>query len=346
MIKIGDGDWSDAIVIETALKDSVLGVTFENSKDHGESVPNSQMALYVLPLMAAIVEKHDGALAATMRGLSAGLRSALKHQWNGRWFKRAILRDVADRPVVIGDAWIDLEAQPWALISDLAAGLDAQTTLIDSIARLLDDPSPIGAKLSERGMVWPAVSQLLTWGYTRSRQDLAWRSLKRHTFAAHAAACPESWINIWSGPDGVHTPDAADPGGTWSSPVTPMTDFPVMNANQDAMALLGLLRVCGIEPAPTGDGLTIAPQSPPERFVLDTPLLKLEVAPGRIAGEYRAAAAGALVLHIRVPAGAAEVTAAAGGGSVVADRAQDGQVKLPLEFQADQVVPFEVLWRL
>ena len=138
-------------------------------------------------------------------------------------------------------------------------------------------------------MVWPAVSQLLTWGYTRSRhQSLAWRSLKRHTFSTRARAFPARWYSVWSGPDGINAADAADPGGTWHSPVTPMTDFPVMNANQDAMALLAMLRVCGIEPAPEGDGLTIAPQAPPERFVLDLPLIYLDVAPGRIAGEYRA----------------------------------------------------------
>ena len=147
-------------------------------------------------------------------------------------------------------------------------------------------------------MVWPAVSQLLTWGYTRSRPDLAWRSLQRHTFAAHANAFPDVWINIWSGPDGINGIEAENPGGTWSSPLTPMTDFPVMNANQDAMALLGLLRVCGIEPSPSGDGLLIAPQSPPEHFVLDLPLLRLEVAPGRIAGEYRALVDGSRVLHV------------------------------------------------
>lgn len=48
-------------------------------------------------------------------------------------------------------------------------------------------------------------------------------------------------------------------------------------ATPHAMALIGLLRVCGIEPV--GDGLRIAPQAPPERFTLDLPLLRLEVAP-------------------------------------------------------------------
>jgi len=36
-----------------------------------------------------------------------------------------------------------------------------------------------------------------------------------------------------------------------------MLDFPVQNANPDAMGLLGLLRACGVEAAP--DGLRLLP---------------------------------------------------------------------------------------
>ena len=48
LLRIGDGDWSDSIVLETALK-KPFEVSFANSKARGESVPNTQMALYVLP---------------------------------------------------------------------------------------------------------------------------------------------------------------------------------------------------------------------------------------------------------------------------------------------------------
>src|SRR5262249_45826132 len=160
-----------------------------------------------------------------------------------------------------------------------------------------------------KGQVWPAISQLVTWAYRRGHPELAWRSLNRHTFAIHATVFPNVWINIWSGPDGTNSFGAPNAGGTWISPVTPMTDFPLMHANQDAMALTGLLRVCGIEPSMKGDGLDIAPAAPPERFVLDTQLLRLEVAPGRIAGEYRAVANGKCTLHVRVPEGATGVVA-------------------------------------
>ena len=51
------------------------------------------------------------------------------------------------------------------------------------------------------------------------------------------------------------------------------------------MALLSLLRLCGIEP--TADGLLIQPQVPRDRFELDTTLLRLTVTPDEISGEYR-----------------------------------------------------------
>ncbi|MCL4507252.1 MAG: hypothetical protein M1434_01450 [Chloroflexi bacterium] len=349
LLRIGDGDWSDSIVIDSVLNGLPLGINLENTREHGESVPNSQMALYVLPRIAALLDMRDPELAGRIRAFTAGLQKAVMLQWNGRWFTRAVLRDLADDPVIVADDWISLEAQPWALISGVAARMGRQGVegvLIDMIRRLLDDPSPIGAPLNERGMVWPAVSQLLTWGYTRSRPDLAWRSLKRNTFAARSRVFPTVWHGVWSGPDGVYSVDNSNAGQTWVNMATPMTDFPVMNANPDAMALLGLLRVCGLEPSPTGDGLLIAPCSPPERFVLDLPLIRLDVAPGRIAGEYRAAGTGSLTLHVRVPSQAHRVAASIDGQPVAAPLATANEVALPLAFAAGQRVAFEVTWAM
>lgn len=356
LIKIGDGDWSDSIVLEALPR-----ISLENTIQNGESVPNTQMALYVLPLAAALVESRDAALAKQMRDRLPGLKQAADEQWIDRgqygWYTRAILRDHLNNPVVWDADRISLESQPWALISGLAAETQKETTLIRSITMLLDDPSEIGAPLYEHGEVWPAVSQLLTWGYTRSRPDLAWRSLNRHMFATHAGVFPDIWYGTWSGPDAILGEDyektlrdklksSADlkPGGTWCSPFTPMTDFPVMNANPDAMALLGLLRICGVEPAPEGDGLIIAPQAPPERFVLDLPLLRLEVEPQRVAGEYRAVVNGSRVLHVQVPVSAGEIQASVDGQPSRTIPPGARRVALSLVFQAGQAVPFEVHW--
>ncbi len=58
LIRIWDGDWSDGIVWENGAK-------YDPSKSikSGESIPNTQMALYALPLMADVIEASDAALA-------------------------------------------------------------------------------------------------------------------------------------------------------------------------------------------------------------------------------------------------------------------------------------------
>jgi len=306
LIKVGSGDWSDSIVLETALRDGIgpFGVTYQNSKDQGESVPNTQMALYVLPLVAAILQMRAPDVAETVKDKMGGLREAASKQWNpAGWYNRAVLRGIHNDPIIIRRH--DLEAQPWALISGLAAEDKTEATLIEQADAVLDRPSKIGATLVARGMVWPAISQLMTWGYKRAgRAELAWRSLNRNTFAAHATEYPAVWFGTWSGPDGIQGLDARKPdipGGSWSSPLTPMTDFPVMNANPDAMALLGLLRVCGIEPASNGDGLVIQSAVPRERFILDLPLLRLEVEAHKISGEYRSVNDGERTLYVYPP---------------------------------------------
>lgn len=348
LIKIGSGDWSDSIVLETALRDGVgpFGVTYVNSKQHGESIPNTQMALYVLPLLAAILKEHDPELIEYLCGTPnrlESLREAVQRQWNPKgWYNRAILRGFNNDLRVIDR--FDLEAQPWALIAGLAG--EREATLIENIDQFLDRPSPIGASLLAGGMVWPAVSQLLTWGYARSgRAHLAWRSLNRNTFAMHSHIYPNIWFNTWSGPDGINGTASDHPGGTWSSPITPMTDFPVMNANQDAMALLGLLRVCGVEPAPTGDGLLIDPHLPREHFVLDTPLLRLEVLPRQIVLTYHAIVSGSRTLYFCVPPNATEITVKVINQTLLTVQDSSKRVVVPLTFNPGQAVPIEITWK-
>jgi hypothetical protein len=346
LLKIGSGDWSDGVVIDAALSDGIgpFGVTYQNSKRNGESVPNTQMALYVLPLVAALVEAHDGELAAYLRAPLAGLQNAVAAQWNPRgWYNRAVLRGADNRPLPLDR--LDLEAQPWALISGVAGRTGTQGLLLQRIDTDLDTPSPIGAALRPGGAVWPAVSQLMTWAYARTGKDaLAWRSLYRNTYAAHSTVYPDVWFNTWSGPDGINGTGQERPGGTWTSAVTPMTDFPAMNANPHALALLGLLRVCGVEPAPGGDGLLIHPHVPRERFSLDTPLLRLDVSPGRIAGEYRGMVRGSRALYVHVPEGAYHVRILIDGQVLPNWRADNATFMLPLSYEAGQAVRWEVTW--
>ncbi len=347
LIKIGDGDWSDGVVFETVTRigGALAPLWFQNTKAHGESVPNTQMALHVLPQTAAILKNHDPEVSEQIRQFLHGLENAVQRQWNGHWYSRAILRDPLNQAVVLDNNRINLESQVWALISRTASNHKTEKSVIRSISTLLDDPSPTGAPFIEGGLIWPAISQLLTWGYCRTRPDLAWRSLLRHTFAIHATVFPDIWINIWSGPDAVYCKVSVEnPGGTWQSAATPMTDFPVMNGNPHAMALLGLLRVCGIEPSLDGDGLVIDPHVPRERFTVDTVLLRVEVSPGCIAGEYRAIADGQRALYIRVPDTAKSITARVNEQSTTLERFEGNRVRLRFEMTAGTAVPFQICW--
>ena len=349
LLKIGDGDWDDGIVIMNVLNPFQTGhaISLDNTIASGESVPNTQMALYVLPLAAAIVQKRDSAFADQMRAKAQALKQALieSKQYNPEthWFYRAYLIDRVNQPITIGDHHLSLQAQVWPIISGLADEMGITTDLVKTIKTQLDDPSPTGVMLDPNGQIWPAISQLVTWAYRRSNPELAWRSLNRQTFASHSITFPNVWHNVWSGPDGTNSKGMPNPGGTWSSPVTPMTDFPVMNSNQDAMALLALLRVCGIEPSPKGDGLDITPKAPPERFVLDMPLLRMEVDRGRVSGEYHAQNSGQVVLHIHLPKGANGIIASVDNRTlrVAADAMV---VDLPLSLKADRKIPFSVRW--
>lgn len=346
LIKVGTNDWSDSIVTETALQDGLgFAAAYTNSKQHGESIPNTQMALYVLPLLAAILKDRDPEFvdyiydAPSQPGRLERLRLALQDQWNSSgWYNRAILRNFQNHRRVI--ELFSLEAQVWALISGVAKDDGKEGTLIDKVDALLDRPSLIGGTLIPDGMVWPAISQLLTWAYAHTnRGQLAWRSLHRNTFAMHSQEYPNIWFNTWSGPDGINGRSADPPGGTWFSPLTPMTDFPVMNANQDAMALLGLLRVCGIEPSLAGDGLVIHPRVPKDNFILEMPLIRLEVAPKRIFLRYRAFVTGSRAFYIHHSMG--NVTVKVDDQTVSVEQ-QDDQVVVPVQFEKDQIVHIEV----
>ncbi|HEY2366301.1 MAG TPA: hypothetical protein VGH87_07950, partial [Polyangiaceae bacterium] len=194
---------------------------------------------------------------------------------------------------------INLESQVWALIGGTLTD-DQRKTLVQTIASELDDPSAFGAMLGKGGQVWPAISGLLTWGYALSDAPRAWKHLQKNTMAAHALAFPNLWYGIWSGPDGW----SAGTGEAWYSAATPMTDFPVQNANQHSMPLLALLRVCGIEASATG--LVIDPHAPGD-FSIETSLLDLERKGQLLTGTYRPATP--RTIEVRGALGASTFTA-------------------------------------
>jgi hypothetical protein len=283
LVRVQTGDWSDGIVASNA-PDRDLAI-----KD-GESVPNTQMAAYVLPRAAKWIRARDAALADELEAKGAALQATAAKELRGGFYSRAYFGD----GVPFGADAPQLEAQVWPLIGEQ---LDAASreTLSAAIDAKLAAPSPAGAFLfvppaddPTNGQAWPAVTDLLAWGYARGGDTRrAWKTFRDMTLAAHAMAYPETWSGIWSAADGTcGKTGCGKPGASWSSVVTPMSDFPVMNANAHAMPLLALIRLAGVEPLPAGGGLRIAPRVDGGSFDLETTLLSLAVRPDVITGKY------------------------------------------------------------
>jgi hypothetical protein len=302
LVRVQTGDWSDGIVFEAP--DRALAI------DKGESVPNTQMAAAVLPRVADLVEERDAALATEIRTRVKGYRAAVHKAWTGSWFGRAYFGDGK----LAYASTLNLEAQVWALIGEQFAAPGDRDALLQAIVSKLDSPSPAGAVLVGGGQVWPAISGLLTWGYSLSSPQLGWDHLVRNTMAAHALAYPSVWYGIWSGPDGLNGPGGKRPGEAWYSPVTPMVDFPVMNNNQHAMPMLAAIRVAGIDA--TARGLRIAPRVPGRVFSLRTHLVDLSQRGSVIRGTYRGLGAGSRRIEVDAPAGAIIESASVDGAAV------------------------------
>ena len=305
LVRLSTGDWDDGIVQEAP--DQALAV------QKGESVPNTQMAVAVLPRVADLVEPREPALAQEIRAQTAALAAALPQTWTGTFFGRAYF---GDDTLVDADE-INLEAQVWALIGGSLAQPADRQTLMAAVKAQLDDPSPVGATLLPVGQVWPAISALLTWGYAQADDELAWGHLARNTMAAHAAAFPDVWYGIWSGPDGMQGPGGDRPGQAWYSQVTPMTDFPVMNNNQHAMLMLAALRMAGLDA--TAGGLRITPHVPGD-FALRTALVDLGRRGNVISGAYRPFGARMRTVEVVAPAGTTVARAKVDGAIVEVPR--------------------------
>lgn len=298
LIRVGTGDWSDGIAVEAPDRKLVL--------EKGESVPNTQMAVAVLPRVADVVELKDPALAAEIRGKIEPLRQAAASTYGNEFFGRVYFGDGILR---YADT-INLEAQVWALIGDTFPKVADRATTIAAIRKDLDEPSPGGATLLPKGQVWPAISGLLTWGYAKTNPDLAFEHLAKNTLVGHAQAFPDIWYGIWSAPDGLAGPFGDRPGQTWYSQVTPMTDFPAMNNNAHAMPILAALRACGIDA--TAAGISLRPPAG-KNLSMRTALLDLDLRADHIAGVYRPTGQSNRTLDIELAGGKTAQSATLGG---------------------------------
>jgi glycosyl hydrolase family 36 len=258
-LRVLDCDWADGHLGEIARQ----GIDRPTVRAIGESVLNSAMAAWVLPVWAGLCDRlGDRAVAEEARAVGERLRQAVAGEWNGRWFNRARVGELA-----IGADSLFLEVQPWAILSGAATADQARTVLAEIDAQLRR-ASPLGARqrwpLPEAdqrsgpvgecltGGIWPSLQMTLIWAAAKIDPELAWDEWRRFSLANHTATYPEIWEGTITGPDTYNAPEAREPGRTWALPVFSMQQFPVNNLHVHAQPILAYLRLLGVEPLRDG----------------------------------------------------------------------------------------------
>lgn len=254
-VRILNADWNDLALAESGV-DRALMI------DKGESVLNSAMAAWVLPVYAGLADRlGQPDTARQARDLAAKLRTAVAGEWNGRWFRRG--HAPGAQPIGDQDLW--LEVQPWAILCG-AATADQTAQLLDTIDKTVRADSPLGARIrwpathtsadmAMRGSIWLSINATLVWATASTNLALAWDEWRRMTLTAHTAAYPDLWEGTLSGPDSYLAPELERPGQTWSLPSVglAMQAYPVSNLHSHAQPLFAYLRLLGIEPGAAGE---------------------------------------------------------------------------------------------
>ncbi|MGA9799283.1 MAG: hypothetical protein WBQ68_09755 [Terriglobales bacterium] len=308
LMRLSNGDWNDDIVVghvPQALADEV--------RRDGESVLNAAMACYVLDYYARLLSYIGDAKAATEAHAKAeAQRQAVRAFWEGRWFRRAWL---GQHLGWIGEDQLWLEPQPWAIIGG-AATPEQNKTLVAALDQLVRKPSPIGAMLESHGDpamaspfgiltnggVWPSINGTLIWALALEDGAMAWDEWKKNSLAVHAAAYPEIWYGIWSGPDYYNSVLSRYPGQTmFAEAPSPdhktqadlgfnWTDYPVMNMHPHAWPLYSAAKLLGVEFHESG--ISFAPDLPMTEYEFTSPLLGFKKSADSYSGWYAPAVAG------------------------------------------------------
>ncbi|GAB2813405.1 GH36-type glycosyl hydrolase domain-containing protein [Lentzea nigeriaca] len=242
-VRILNADWNDLAVTESKVDRELM-------IERGESVLNSAMAAWVLPVYADLAAQlGDHATATEARQRAADLRSRVAEEWNGQWFRRAHAPGAG--PIGDHDLW--LEVQPWAILCGAATPAQARA-LLSTIDDKCRTGSPLGARhrwpAGPSGQVWFSVNMTLVWAASRYDLDLAWDEWRRMTLHAHTAAYPGTWMGTLSGPDCYLAPESDRPGETWALPDlgVAMQAYPVANLHSHSAPLLAYLRLHGVDP--------------------------------------------------------------------------------------------------
>lgn len=140
----------------------IYGSNETTAVTYGESVMNSAFGAYVLQFYADALELLGGATdrVAAVQAFARVLLGGVAAQWAAAplpmratsdathgWFRRVYLgTDVLGwrgDPSVDGVMWT--ETQAWALLAGAADSLNVTSILLESLAALAQDPSPVGA---------------------------------------------------------------------------------------------------------------------------------------------------------------------------------------------------------
>lgn len=328
-------DWNDGLLGTWA------GSDFAAAEAQGESVLNSAMSAWVFGQYAQMLRYAglDSGISALESGETH--RDAVRAQWTGRWFRRCWL---GEKLGWLGEDTLWIEPQPWAILAG-ATTPDQTRALIAAMNDLLR-PGPIGAtQMSQqgpdiskpglfdqgtvvRGGIWPSLNQTLVWALSAADPAMAWDEWKKNSLAAHAAAYPDIWYGIWSGPDSWNAPFSKTPGAT-GSPGFKGADFPVLNLHAHACFLYSATKLLGINF--DEHGLALCPALPAGPYRFESPLLGLSSShDGHYEGWYAPHRPGTWTLRIHLPAAIAEriTRATVNGTSASPHRDADGAIIL------------------
>ena len=296
------GDWNDNVVVgntDPAEQDRIY--------KEGESVLVGAFA-------AAVLDKYANVLAMagednkTAADFARSQRDAVSKQWNGRWFKRAYL---GSKLGWVEDEKLWLEPQPWALMCG-AADEKQTKVLVDEIREKCQDPSPIGAMLSNiaietgykapKGMatnagIWPSINGTLIMALNKIEPEAAYNEWRKNTLAIHSEKYPKSWEGTWSGPDTYNSVLSADPGRTFSfadpeerKVKLAWVDYPVYNLHPHAWTLYNAASL--FADTFTSDGVVFNMGFPKPEYKFDSPLAALERSSKGFEGKYKPATFG------------------------------------------------------
>ncbi|MFX1503472.1 MAG: GH36-type glycosyl hydrolase domain-containing protein, partial [Promethearchaeota archaeon] len=320
--RISTGDWNDGAVMGFVPEEKQ-----EEVRTHGESILNTTMAIYVLGKFAELLSINEQyEMADNVITYAESLKSAVKAQWNGKWFKRAWFTDELGW---IGDDVLWLEPQPWAIIGD-AVDNEWIPVLLNNIDVLLRNPSKIGARILSKdisvikrevgirvnGGIWPSINGTLIWALTQINGEMAWDEWKKNTLAFHAEAFPDIWYGIWSGPDTYNSDLSKYPGQThfFEYLITgdpkdkkimledpfgvSWTDFPVMNLHPHAWPIFNLIHLIGANF--TKIGIEITPNLPKEEYFFKSPLFGFSKSKEGYSGWYNPSISGNWTISLKL----------------------------------------------